>query len=270
MAFDVLSDNINNFNDAINLATEKFSKSPKEFSSGLYSMVLNVNEAVVPLAMALLMTYFIFSFYEKAVTFKMKNYEVFGTAIINLALGFTILKNNVNILNIFYYISNTVLNKIMLTDTGSILIEPEVITSLWEDISFWDGVGPFIEMVFCQLLLVIILFVANFIITFAVISRMFEIYIYMALAPIAFCSFVSDTTRGIFKTYMTNFCSILLKSSIIVLTLQMYQVYVIDAVSILPQEGMGYFWNCCISGILVITLILGAEKISKTVVGTLK
>lgn len=267
---DILSDNINAFNEAVVTASEKLSKSPEVFSPGLYNMVVNVNNALVPLSMALLMTYYIFSFYEKAVTFKMNDYKQIGTGVINFTLGAVLLKSNIGILNIFYYVSNTILKKITVTNSSAILIDPAVIEGLWEGVSFWDGVGTFFEMFFCQIVLVIILFVANFIISFVVISRMFEIYIYMAFAPLAMCSFVSDTTRGIFKGYITNYCALVLKSAIIVLILRMYQTYMADNMLTMTESGAGYFWNSCIAGLLIITLIIGAEKISKTIVGTLK
>lgn len=267
---DILSDNINNFNEAVTTASEKLSKSPEMFSDGLYNMVLNVNNALIPLSIALLMTYYIFSFYEMAVTFKMNDYKQYGTGIINFAVGAVLLNNNIGILNIFYYISNNVLRKITIINTSTILIDPETIKGLWEGVNFWDGAGLFFEMFFCQIILVMILFVANFVISFAVLSRMFEIYVYMAFAPIAMCSFVSATTRGIFKNYITNFCAVVLKSSVIVLVLQMYQIYMADNVSTIAEEGWDYFWNSCIAGLLIIILILGAEKISKTIVGALK
>lgn len=267
---DFLSDNINSFNEMIISATEKLSQTPQEFSGGLYSMVVNINEALMPLAIALLMTYFIFSFYEKAVTFKMDDPKIFGTGIIYFAVAVVILKNNLGILNIFYQIGNTILRKVTIVSTSTIVIDPQVIEGLWEDVSFWDGAGAFFEMFFCQVLLIIIIFIANFVITFVVISRMFEIYAYMAFAPIAMCSFVSDTTRGMGKDYIINFCTVVLKSSVIALILQMYLTYMVDRSSTIADGGMAYFWESAISSLIIIVLILGAEKMSSTIVGKLK
>ncbi len=268
---DFVTDNINNFNKAITNAITGLTQKPEDFSSGIYELVKNINEALVPLAMALLLTYFIFSFYENAVTFKMQDYKVYVTGIINLMIGVTILNYNLDILNIFYEISNTILRKISFFSTSTaMIIDADKIITLWEGVDIWSGAALFFESLFCQMFLVIILFIAQFVITFVILARMFEIYAYMAFAPIAMCSFVSNSTSNIGKGYITNFCVVVLKSSVIVLILEMYQTYLVDQASTMADSGFGYFWGVAISGLLMITLIIGAEKISQKVIGSLK
>lgn len=268
---DILTDNINNFNEAVSKAVERLSMPPQDFSGGIYNMVLTINEALIPLGIAFLLTYFIFSFYDKAINFKMNDYKIFASTLLSFILSVVFLMLNLDILNMFFAVSNTVLHIVTIPySSGTLIIDPDVINSLWDGISFWKDIGMFFEMVFSQILLVIILFIANFIILFVTISRMFEIYIYMAFAPIPMCTFVNDNTKNIGKSYITNFCAVVLKSSVICFILQMYQMFIIDIAPALTSDSATYFWATAISGLLLIVLIISAEKMSEKIVGQLR
>lgn len=258
------------FNNSVSNATDMIAQSPQVFSNGLYVMVETINKALTPLAIGLLVTYFIFSFYEKAVTFKMQDYKLFATEVIQLVMGITILSNNLKILEMFYWISNTVLKKVQIETTSPMLIDVEVMNEMFEDVSIWSDAGLWLESAFIKIILIISLLSVVFIVSFVVISRMFEIYIYLGLAPLAMCSFVNETTRPIFKGYITNFASVVLKGAIFVFIIQMYQVYISDSITTSLAEGELYPIQIAISALILITLLMGAEKISKTIVGSLK
>ena len=263
---DLLSSSIDFFNDNLATTTEQLSASPRDFSEGLFNMVKLVNEALTPLAIGLLITYFIFSFYEHAVTFKMNDYKIFGTHIIKLTLGIIILLNNLVILELFYYVGSTVLNRVQIGDGSALLLDSEEILGLFGEVNLFLDILKALEIFFSQLALIITLNLVNFVISWAVLSRMFEIYIYLAFGPIAMCSFVNDMTRGIFKSYITNFCVVVLKGAVIVFTIQMYQTYVADTATI----GENVFTSVFMSSFLLVALITTSEKLSRTIVGSLK
>lgn len=269
---DFLSDNIEKFNEVASTAVEQFAMLPQEFSAGIYEMVVGVNGALVPFAMALLITYYIFSFYDKAVNFKLNDYKVYVGSLISLAIGLIVLENNLSILQIFYMLNNTILNKIGASSTYVTIIDAEILTELFnsEEVNVFTNTFSFVMMFFAQIVLIIVSWIASAVVQFTVLSRMFEIYVLLAFAPIAMCSFSNDTTRGIGKNYMTNFCAIVLKGSVIIFVLKLYNMYLIDNALTMTGTGWAYIINAVISALMMIMLILGAEKLSKVIIGTLK
>lgn len=263
---DVLEDLINKFNTSINTATGQFAITPSEYNGTVYANIVKINEYLISIGMIFLFAYFTYDLYCKFIDFKFKDYKIYISSFAKLAIGIAILENNLYILEMIMFIANQILDAI----TGLGDVEMTVnIDRLKED---YENLSTFGKLDAKGMILItsVILLLDNFIIIWVVLARMIELFIYIAFAPLAMSSFTSEKTSGIGKEYILNIFSVCLKASVVVLALQIYKWTVVGAGTGEYTNLNSYLHNLALSGIILLTLIIGAEKISKTIVGHIR
>ena len=215
------------FNSVINVGDGNLIISPENFNSSIYNGVQMISEnAVKPIAYLILGLLLVLELYNISVRTEIAGsgqtgVEIVIRTMIKLALCKIVIDNVDVILETIYAISATVISNIGNTINGGNPLEPadlEVIKNILEDMDFGVKLLTAVEV---TLIWFIVKFTMLFI-TVAVISRMIELYVLLAIAPIPVSTIPNIELSSVAKNFLKYFTAVCLQGVLIYIVVAMF------------------------------------------------
>lgn len=260
--------------DLLNLLIAVMAKIPDiiaRFSNFSTSTVAqSIQNYSVIIATTLMVVFFIIDFAGKCINpdwITLPNICLFFAKAI--AFKFVV-SNSGDILKIFYDIAQVIFKEIESLTTGSAFT---VDVGLNDLITTIKGLGNGLDSVLVLIMYGLLVFLIALIllgtmgfILGTLISRVLEIYVYQAIAPIPIATLVSDGNSSIGKRFLQNYAAVCFQSSVILLLIMLFN----DVIRIILTDDLFKefkFIGIIFSYICLATLVSKSGSISKALVG---
>lgn len=230
-----LSDNwiVQNLENALNIWNSKLAEiwqlvsvSPQDFKGGaIWTAISTINGSLQAIGLALLVLFFTVGVVKTTGSFaEVKKPEQAFKLFIRFILAKAVITYGMELLTGLFVIAQGIMSSIMtsvgLTAPDGAVLPAELISSieacnLFESIPLWAVTiigGLFIT-------------VLSFILILTVYGRFFKLYMYTALAPIPLSTFAGEPTQNVGKSYIKNYCGVLLEGAVIVLACVIFTLF---------------------------------------------
>lgn len=214
-----------------NIATE-ITKSPEQFNSTIWAAITSIsNNAVLPIAYMVLGFLFLMDFYN--ITIKMNSQNQFLPmepimAMVKVAVTKYVVENTMKIMLAVFGLASEIVTKAAATLPGGGELNAGQVNQLMEtlkDASLLEKILMRIELLPMGLIIQLLGTVAWLI----SISRMIEIYMYCAVAPIPLATFASPELSSMGKNFLKSFAGVSLQGLFIIIVVAIYQVLIQSA-----------------------------------------
>ena len=230
-----MSDNwiVQNLENALNIWNSKLAEiwqlvsvSPQDFKGGaIWTAISTINGSLQAIGLALLVLFFTVGVVKTTGSFaEVKKPEQAFKLFIRFILAKAVITYGMELLTGLFVIAQGIMSSIMtsvgLTAPDGAVLPAELISSieacnLFESIPLWAVTiigGLFIT-------------VLSFILILTVYGRFFKLYMYTALAPIPLSTFAGEPTQNVGKSYIKNYCGVLLEGAVIVLACVIFTLF---------------------------------------------
>ncbi len=200
-------------------------QSPADFRDGaIWNIIANINGALQAIGFALLVLFFVVGVMKTMGNFsEIKRPE----QALKLFLRFVIAKGIVTygmelmlaIFKIIQGIVTTIMTKSSFSVSGVNL--PQTIIDSIEKCGFFESIPLWAVTLIGGLFITVL----SFILILTVYGRFFKLYIYTAIAPIAFSCFAGEPTQNVGKSFIKSYVAVCLESAIIVLACVIFSAF---------------------------------------------
>lgn len=222
---------------------------------------------VMPLAYTLLALFFLLELYRASL--KIENggggathgAEVIFRVMVKMVLCKIMLDNTPLIMSAIYDTFSGLIGSAGSTGAAS-SIDLDLIATQIDGIKWWDGLGWGL----ISMLIMIITAIAYIAVQIIMFARLFEVYIYLAVAPLPLATLPNDEYSGIAKNFLKSFAGLGLQGVAIYLILQFFPM-IFGAISGLFQDS-GFGWTCLIcvaQSLTVIVALMGSGRLAKSI-----
>ena len=258
---------IDNLNSALNTWNSKMTEiwnlliqGPETFKGGgAWTVIQSVNGALKGIGLGLLVLFFAMGVIKTCSGFSdMKRPEQIFKMFIRFALAEAAVEYGLDLLLGMFSIGlgmvQTVMKSSGLIQTNGTALPQEIIDQI-NQVDFWNSIPLWI----ITLIGSIVIIVLSFVMLLSVYGRMFRLYMYAAVSPIAFSTFAGQPTETVGRNYLRSFagvCSLAMTPPVL--------------------SGMGLspvtvVWNYVVELILNLLILVGAvkasDRITKEVLG---
>ena len=272
-----ISDNwvIRNLENAIGTWNEKLAElwqlltqTPESFKGGqIWGVIVNIHSALVGVGYGLLVLFFAMGVFQSAASFRelqrpefaLRHFIRFAAA--KVAVGY-----GLEIMTAIFAICGSVVSAAMGgiggAVTSSAALPGEIVAAVEE-----LGVIQSIPLWMVSFLGSLFITVMSFILILTVYGRFFRLYLYTAISPLPFASFVGEGTSAMGKAFVKSYVGVCLEGAVIVLACLIYSAFLSSSApavdSSLPAVTMVWqYLGQLIFNMLVLTgMVKGADRI---------
>lgn len=220
------------FDDALTIFTTNPSDPASDWY-GAWSLVNSIyNTYVIPIGLGIMIIWFLVAFMEKAASEQMNFDQIFSLCV-KLVVSFYLIQHGMEIFAKLWGLGISLVNELS-DGLKEATISDMYLDDAWEDISggedwndgdpdlpgFWRSIGAFAQLLFPWLVAGLMSACA----TFIAYSRMLEMLLRVAVAPIALSDFFRDGLHSNAWRYMKTFLAICLQGFCILLICHLYSV----------------------------------------------
>lgn len=242
----------------------------------IFAMVDRISESVILPIATIVFTYIVIYEFITMVIDK-NNFHDFDTSIFirwifKTAVGVYFLSNCSTIVNAFFDMGTTITNKLTGEINGG--------TGTWADVTagFYDkingfGIANLLGMLIPSFLIMIICLVVYVCIYVIVISRMCEIYLHLAVAPIPMATITNREFGESGKNYLKTIFSFVLQAFFILLCIGLFKHLVTSLANTIGADGAEFsvitpqMFQIVAFGVCMILLMFKSQSLAKALVG---
>ncbi len=257
---------LDKFNTTLNMITYQFLLTPEEYNGVIFGYVIKLNKFLFPIAMVFVASYFLYELYCKQIDMKSKDLKIFIPSVVKLLIAIAIVIGNVAIIELIINLSNFVLTKVMQVESDVFNFSIIELQNAYNELGNWEKLKLNGTLTTASLALI----GAEFILKWSVFSRMMELYMYIALAPIPMSSFGNEKTSGIGKNYLSNVFVACLKASLMVLVVVIFKIMLLSYGYGEFNDIDDYLHGIIMMSLTLITALMTAEKRTTNIVGQIR
>ncbi len=196
-------------------------KNFSDFSANGYELVKEIYNSVENIGIAFVIILFTFEIgrmsFEKSGDIDIM---YMSSKLVKLIISIVVISNGLIVLEGIQDIGSSIANEINNTGQYAFIVELQEFVNRYEQLGFIERMQAF----FIFSLISVANMIAIGIIYFIAISRMFEMAILSAFAPIPLSTFVSKELDSVGKSFIKSYIGVCLKSSVILFILKLYTI----------------------------------------------
>lgn len=220
-----VKDTFGNFNQGIQEIIKMVSASP-ETNSGMWHVATTIYDIILPIGLSLAGLYFIIDFLNKSVMLEYMRWENLVKSLFRLVVAKIILQNAFKLMTLILGVATQIVGNIGTTAPSMANIDYSTLQKTIEGMGMFEKLGYWIQLYPLSFIMMII----KFGISLIVIGRMFEIYIYTALAPIPLAGLTGEGSIATAKNFLRNYAGVCLQGVIIIACCTLYGGLIQDIV----------------------------------------
>lgn len=265
-----------NLNSALTTWNEKLeeiwtflTQSPQSFKGGgIWNVMVSINGALKAIGCALLVLFFTMGLIKTCGSFtELKKPEHVLKAFIRFALAQGAVLYGMELMKAIFSIVQGIVNKIMSQsgmDGGSVTKLPEVIVEKVESVGMLESIPLWIVTLLGSLLITVL----SFIMILTVYGRMFKLYMYTAISPIALSTFAGEPSQSVGKNFIRSYAGVCLEGAIIALACIIFSTFAssLPDVSNTDLSAVTIVWNYVGELVFNLLILVGAVKASDRIV----
>ena len=278
-----MSDNwiVSNLESALSGWNEKLSEiwtlltqSPETFKGGtVWTMILNINNALVGIGYGLLVLFFAMGVAQSAAGFRdFQRPEFVLRHLIRFILAKTAVGRCMEIMLAIFNICGGVVQTAMSGLGGSI---STAATLPGEIVDAIEGAGLLesIPLWLVSLLGTLFITVMSFILLLTVYGRFFRLYMFTALAPLPLAAFAGEGTSASGKAFLKSYVGVCMEGAVIVIACMIYSAFLssstpaVDAGAPAVTMAWTYIGQLIFNMLILTGLVRGASRIVKEMLG---
>lgn len=268
-----MSDNwvVQNLQNALNTWNSKqseiwtiISQSPEEFKNGeIWQIISNIAGALQAISLALLVIFFLVGVIKTCGTFtEVKKPEHAFKLFIRFAICKVLVTRGLEILMAIFSIIqgaiSTIISSSGMGNGGSLTLPQEIITSV-ESCGFFESIPLWAVALIGGLLITVLAFVM----ILSVYGRFFKLYLYTAIAPLAFSTFAGEPTSYIGRNFLKSYSSVCLEGAIIVLACIIFSAFATSNPSVdVNAKAVTQVWSYMGEIIFNMLVLVGSVKMA--------
>lgn len=251
-----------NFNqsvqDAINIVT-----TAPESNSGMWSLVSNVQETIIPVALTLMTLYFFIGFLQKAIMLDYMKWENIVKSLLRLVVCNVLVQKTMDIMTLIFNVTVELATSIGNAGTINITeLEYDKLTdslssmSLWDRIGYWGNTQPIVLIMNIVLLILMLI----------VYGRMIQIYVYTAFAPIPLSSIAGEGFGATAKHFLKDYAGVCLQGPVIIFSITLFGA---KAQEILTSGDVSIktLGQILLMGLVVLFIMIKSSDWAKKIIG---
>lgn len=201
------------FTAIIGEVTSLVNQGPSSYP-GLYTVIKEIHQAILPIAYSLLTLYFLLDFLNKSMNFSFIKWETVTSTLLKLVFAKFVMEHTFDLLEIIFQISKQLTNIVGSTGSNASIYNVDF-TELEAE---YEGMGWFDKRLFLIKLLPFqwALQGVKIVIMLIVFGRLFELLIYTAVAPIPIATFIHDSLSSTGRKFVMDYAAVCLQGIIII------------------------------------------------------
>ena len=272
-----MSDNwvVQNLENALETWNSKLSEiwqllttSPQEFKGGsIWSVMVNINGAVQAIGLALLVLFFVVGVVRTCGSFTdVKKPEHALKLFIRFAIAKGVITYGLELMLALFNIVQGTISTIM-TSAGfgtpnQTTLPAEMVTTI-ESCGFFESIPLWAVTLIGGLFITVL----SFIMIMTVYGRFFKLYMYTALAPIPLSTFAGEPSQNVGKSFIKNYCAVLLEGAVIVLACIIFSLFASTPPVVNPDAAaVTQVWAYIGELVFNMLVLVGAVKMSDRII----
>lgn len=253
-------------------ALSLLSMTPESYNATLYNFSRNLSDVFLGIAIPMTVLFFFISLSDSGRTIAdIRRPEVIIAEFVRLGVAYTIVVYSstllTKIMNVGIDIVNTAWNAAYSVGGIPTMTADNTLLETLEQTDFgWLDIGLDKLLLFIlNLIMTIVLAIVAIYITVIVLTRMFKIYIYIALAPLPLSTLCCQSTSDVGKQFIKSFCGILLQGLIIVIALFLFTMFYSN-VELTSTDAVGMTWEYFVEISIELLVLIAVIKKSDQIV----
>ncbi|WP_433946996.1 hypothetical protein [Paenibacillus sp. SN-8-1] len=234
---------------------------------GVYSVITEIHQAILPIAYSLLTLYFLLDFTSKSMNFAFFRMETIVSSLLKLVFAKFVMEHTLDFLKIIFSVSSSISSMVGSAGANASLykIDFSAMESAYGDMGWFDQMlyeiklTPF-EWILQGIKVVIIL---------VVFGRLFQLLIYTAAAPIPIATFINDGLIDKGKRFIFDYAAVCLQGIIIIIGCIVY-VAIVANVSFGNFTGNGSdmaIWKALITALALLMVVIKSGSWARKIMG---
>lgn len=272
---------VDNLNNAFAIWNEKLAEmwlllteSPQNFKGGtIWNTIVEINGGLQAIGYGLLVLFFAISIFRSTASFRdfqrpeyvMKHFIYFVLAKMAITYGMDFMTA---IFEICGGIVATTAGSIGGITSAEVTLPAEIANAVAE-VGFWASIPLWLVTLLGSLFITVL----SFVMILTVYGRFFKIYMYTALAPVAFASFAGENTTSFGKAFLKNYVAVCMEGAVIVLACIIFSAFAasgvpaIDPAASVVTQVWTYVVEVIFNMLVLVGLVKSADRIAKEMFG---
>lgn len=277
-----MSDNwvVQNLQNALDTWNSKLSEiwqllttSPQDFKGGsIWNVMVTINGAVQAIGLALLVLFFVVGVVRTCGSFtEVKKPEHALKLFIRFAIAKGVITYGLELMLALFNIVQGTISTIM-TSAGfgtpnQTTLPSEMITTI-EECGFFESIPLWAVTLIGGLFITVL----SFIMIMTVYGRFFKLYMYTALAPIPLSTFAGEPSQNVGKSFIKNYCAVLLEGAVIVLACIIFSLFastppVVDENAAAVTQVWAYIGELVFNMLVLVGAVKMSDRIIREMMG---
>ena len=272
-----MSDNwvVQNLENALNTWNEKLAEiwllitqTPDQFKGGtIWQAILDIHGALQAIGLALLVLFFVMGVVKTCGSFaEVKRPEHTFRLFVRFAIAKGVVTYGLELMlaifDIVHGITATIMDTVGTTASNTAVLPSEIITAI-EDCGFFESVPLWAVTIIGSLFITVL----SFIMILTVYGRIFNLFLYTAIAPVPLSSFAGEPTQSIGISFLKSYAAVCLEGAIIVLSCIIFSLFASSPPVIDPNaSAVSMVWSYIGELVFNMLVLVGAVKMADRVV----
>lgn len=270
-------DNLNaalgTWNDKLAEIWSLLTQSPQDFrGGGIWGVMLGIHGALQAIGYGLLVLFFAIGVVKTCGTFvEAKKPEHALKLFIRFALAKAAVTYGLELmLAIFSIIQGAVSMVINQSGVGGLdgMSLPQELIDLVNSVGFWDSIPLWAVTLIGGLLITVL----SFVMILTVYGRMFNLYLYAAIAPLPLATFAGEPTSSVGKNFIRSYAGVCLQGVVIALACIIFSVMATSTPTINPDTSAvtavwSFVGELLFNLLILVGAVKGCDRIVKEIMG---
>lgn len=263
----------NSFTELIQNNAALLGKNVDEYASGAYALVLKLHESVmIPLGVILLTFFFsyaLFQIVEQKSHLQEGGHQMILKELVKLVIGILLVVHAMDILYYIFWVAQRVIAVAALTTTGDVRFAGiDKLLQLAQNLVADERVGALIVLWFITAIIRAFYLIVSVYVSFIVLSRAIELYLYLAVAPIPIAGMLYKEFGQMGQGYVKHMLALALQGLLILLAIVLWQTIAGDVFFKATYDDMwAILLQVILSSVVLIALLGKTGTVAKTVLG---
>lgn len=207
------------FTALISEVTALVNQGPSSYP-GLYSVIKEIHQAILPVAYSLLTLYFLLDFLNKSMNFSFVRWETVVSCMVKLVFAKFVMEHVFDLLEIIFHVSSYLTSIVGAKGSSASLYNVDFSAMEAE----YNGMSWFAKQLYRFEIMPfkLVLQGIKIVIMLIVFGRLFELLIYTAVAPIPLATFIHDSLSGTGRRFIMEYAAVCLQGIVIIVGCVIY------------------------------------------------
>lgn len=244
-----LDGTFNSLNKTIQGAVELVTN-PIDSMTGIWSVVSNVHEAILPMGYSLLMLFFLLGFMNKSLSFKIIRIEDIIRLLLKMIIAKIVMEKSFDLLNMVYGMVTDLILEVDFSVASLKIVDTAALANHIEEMNWIERV--IFQTQFTPIS--IVSFILNLMVFIICYGRILELCAFTALSPIPIATLSSEEYASTSKRFFQHYVAICLQGLIIVIDLMIFGGLAQTLVGTAESGDFGVGMSISLSVMLILVL----------------